>query len=254
MRLPQSPATPFLRRTLVLIPALDEEACVGKTVRAWRDLGAGRVRVVDNGSRDATSARALGAGAEVVSEPRRGYGAAAWAGLQNWPDGFDWVLFSSADGSDRLSAAEVLEWQRAVDAGADMVLGDRTAGGAGLGWVQRFGNWACCVAIARGWHHRFRDLASLRLVRIGMLGRLGLVDRGFGWNLEMQVRAVEHRLQMVELPVVHFPREGGRTKISGSVRGTLRAGLGILRMLGHLWMLRQAQGAPIVDASAAESR
>jgi glycosyltransferase involved in cell wall biosynthesis len=243
----------FLAQTLVLIPALNESACVAETVRAWLDLGAAQVRVVDNGSDDGTAAVAVAAGAEAVFEPVRGYGAAAWRGLQDWPPQCSWVLFSSADGSDRLPASETPAWQRAVDRGADLVLGDRTAladARAQLKPAQRLGNWLCCLAIARGWGRRFRDLASLRLVRRAALDSMQLEDRGFGWNLEMQVRALELGLRLVELPVPYFPRLAGTSKISGSVGGTIQAGGAILRMLGHLWRLRRGREARMVHAFA----
>lgn len=237
----EGPIAPFLRGTLVLIPALNEAGCVSETVRRWLALGVARVRVVDNGSTDETARLASAAGAEVRHEPRRGYGAAAWRGLQEWPADCQWVLFSSADGSDQLSTFEVEAWQRAVDGGADVVLGDRTTLPSARGQLkptQRFGNWLCCAAIARGWGGDFRDMASLRLVRRAALERMQLRDRGFGWNAEMQVRALELGLRVAELPVNYFPRRAGKSKISGSLPGTLRAGVGILRMLAQLWQLR----------------
>jgi glycosyltransferase involved in cell wall biosynthesis len=234
--------SPFLRQTLVLVPALNEAACVADTVRMWLALGVARVRVVDNGSRDDTAHIAADAGAEVLREPHRGYGAAAWRGLQNLPRECDWVLFSSADGSDQLPRCEAVAWQSAVDSGADLVLGDRTtrpSARAQLKLTQRLGNWLCCVVLSRGWGRRFRDMASLRLVRRSALERMQLRDRGFGWNVEMQVRAIELGLAIVELPVDYLPRRAGESKISGSLMGTLRAGRGILKMLVHLWRLRR---------------
>jgi glycosyltransferase involved in cell wall biosynthesis len=230
-----------MRQTLVLIPALNEAPCIAETIHDWFALGVSRVRVVDNGSTDDTARIAVQAGAEVLHEPCRGYGAAAWRGLRDWPSDCVWVLFSSADGSDGLAALETEAWQRAVDSGADMVLGDRTAlisARCHLKPTQRFGNWLCCAAISRGWGRRFRDMASLRLVRYAALERMRLCDRGFGWNVEMQVRALELGLRMVELPVNYFPRRAGHSKISGSLSGTVRAGAAILKMLFHLWRLR----------------
>jgi glycosyltransferase involved in cell wall biosynthesis len=133
----------FMSETVVVIPALNEAGCVAATVESWLALGAAHVRVVDNGSTDATGAIAQRAGAEVLTEPRRGYGAAAWRGLQNWPAGMKWVLFSSADGSDRLLEDEAPAWQEAVDSGAQLIVGDRItlpASRAHLNWTQRFGN------------------------------------------------------------------------------------------------------------------
>lgn len=177
----------------------------------------------------------------MLTEARRGYGAAAWRGLQDWPDACEWVLFSSADGSDRLSVGETGSWLAAVEGGADLVIGDRVslpASRAELKWTQRFGNRVTCEAIRFGWGRRFRDMGSLRLARREGLVSLGLADRGFGWNVEMQVRAMEAAWKIVELPVTYHPRQSGESKISGSWAGTLRAGHGIVRMLALLWMLR----------------
>lgn len=236
----------FLPSTIVLIPALNEAPCIAATVQRWHALGAGRVRVVDNGSTDATSSLAHAAGAEVVSEPCRGYGAAAWCGLQNWPSDSDWVLFSSADGSDRLTPDDLPAWQGAVDAGADLVLGERTSLAAGcrhLKAVQRFGNWLTCGVIAAGWGRRFRDMASLRLVRHSALLAAQMQDRAFGWNVEMQVKAIKLGWRITELPVVYHPREAGQSKISGSLQGTMRAGFGILRTLTMVWRLHRSRRA-----------
>ena len=233
----------FLERALVLVPALNEARSITQTVQIWQRLEPARVRVVDNGSTDSTAAYASAAGAEVIHEPRRGYGAAAWRGLQDWPSHCEWALFSSADGSDRLTSGEVAVWQAAVDGGADLVIGDRTALDSSrrhLKLTQRFGNWVCVVAIAAGWGRRFRDMGSLRLVPREALDRMELKDRGFGWNVEMQVRALQLGLKIVELPVGYYARSAGESKISGSFKGTVRAGCGILRMLLHLYRLKRA--------------
>ena len=124
---PVSAMQGFPARTAVVIPALNEAGCVGDTVRRWLALGVHGVRVVDNGSTDATASNARAAGAEVLTEARRGYGAAAWRGLQDWPAGSEWVLFSSADGSDRLSAGDAGAWLAAVEGGADLIIGDRVS-------------------------------------------------------------------------------------------------------------------------------
>ena len=121
----RTPNESFLSHTAVIIPALNEAPCVAGTVIYWRARGAAVVRVVDNGSTDETGTRARGAGAEVIHEPRRGYGAAAWTGTRALPAGIEWILFSSADGSDRLDDAEQAAFQAAIDRGADLVLGER---------------------------------------------------------------------------------------------------------------------------------
>ena len=246
-------AARFLRQTLVVIPALNEAESVAETVRSWLALGVGGVRVVDNGSIDDTTGRSAEAGAEIMHEPACGYGAAAWRGLQDWPSECDWVLFSSADGSDWLSSTQAVSWQHAVDSGAELVLGNRTAltcARKSLKLTQRFGNWLCCVAIERGWGWRFRDIGSLRLVRRAVFEPMQLRDRSFGWNVEMQVRALEVGLRVVELPVNYFPRRAGESKISGSLIGTVRAGSSILGMLAHLWRLRCKRDATLADGLA----
>ncbi len=237
-----SEAAPFLARTLVIIPALNEALCIADTINYWLRRGAAAVRVADNGSTDDTAKLAAEAGAEVVREPRRGYGAACWTGLQNFPERLDWILFSSADGSDQLSIGEAAAWQSAVDAGADLVMGDRFSALESrqhLKPVQRFGNRLCCALILIGWRTRFRDMASLRLLRKSAFDGMALEDRGFGWNIEMQVRAVELGLRWAELPVAYHPRAAGESKISGSFRGTLRAARGMMAMTASLWLRKQ---------------
>lgn len=238
-----SQSSSFLGQTVVVIPALNEAACIAETVRAWQQLGAGRVRVVDNGSHDATAAVAMDSGAEVLLEVRRGYGAAAWHGLQMWRPGLPWVLFSAADGSDRLAPEELPAWQAAIDAGAHLVVGNRVISPesrVSLGTFQRLGNQITCAAIRLGWRRHFNDMGSLRLARRDDLAALGLRDRGFGWNVEMQIKALERHWNIVELPVQYHPRTAGESKISGNFSGTVRAANGILRMLWLLWRLRRA--------------
>ena len=238
---PAAAAANFLSRTVVIIPALNETLCVAGTVAYWRSRSAGLVRVVDNGSTDDTAASARAAGAEVLREPRRGYGAAAWTGTRDLPPEIEWIVFSSADGSDRLDDTERAAFQTAIDRGADLVLGERVSHAASrtrLTPTQRFGNALCCALIALGWGRRFRDMASLRAIRRSAFERLRLADRAFGWNVEMQVRAVEHGLRIAEAPVCFHPRVAGESKISGNLSGIVRAGWGILAMVGKLYASR----------------
>ncbi len=239
---PWPPARTFLGRTMVLIPALNEAETVRETIQFWREMGAGMVRVVDNGSTDQTAEIAEAAGADLLKEPKRGYGAACWTALQKIPAGIDWILFSSADGSDRLDAQEAEQWGREIANGTDFILGDRFSRREArehLKWIQRFGNRLCCWLIYIGWGKRFNDMASLRLIRANVLRGLDLKDRGFGWNIEMQVRAIECGVRIAELPVGYFPRAAGRSKISGSVRGTIRASWGMMKMIAYLWRTKR---------------
>lgn len=240
------PAAAFLTRAAVVIPALNEAPCIAATVHYWRGRGAALVRVVDNGSTDATTALALAAGAEVRLEARRGYGAAAWAGTRALPAAIEWILFSSADGSDRLDEAAAAAFQGAVAGGAALVLGERVThltSRRRLTLAQRGGNALGCALIALGWGRRFRDLASLRAIRADALARLALADRAFGWNVEMQVRALEQGLRIAEVPVEYHARAAGESKISGRLTGIGRAGWGILTTILRLWLTRNPPAA-----------
>ena len=232
----------LMETTLVLIPALDEAESIGPTIQRWQTLRVGRVRVVDNGSSDGTAKVAAGHGAEVLHEAKRGYGAAAWRGLQELPPTMEWVLFSSGDGSDRLTEKDLEAWEQCAAAGYDLIIGDRVTPAPSrehLKSIQSFGNSLCCHLIRLGWGRRFKDMGSLRLVRLSALDTLQLKDRSFGWNIEMQVRAIEHGLRIIELPVSYHPRTAGRSKISGSFLGTCRAGASILSMTARLWLTRR---------------
>ncbi len=223
----------------VIIPALDEAETIGGVVSALRAQGLTRIRVVDNGSSDATAQVAREAGAEVLAEPRRGYGQACWTGYQQLDKAVEWVLFADADGSDDLR--DVARLIAAARDGADFVLGDRRArpeGRAVMTPVQHFGNGLATTLMRLGWGQRYGDLGPLRLIRRAVLERIGMRDRGFGWTIEMQVRAAEEGARIVELPVGYKRRGGGRSKISGTVRGSIAAGTIILSTLATLWWRR----------------
>jgi glycosyltransferase involved in cell wall biosynthesis len=134
---------------MVLVPALNEAASVAHVVSFWKQLGARTVRVVDNGSIDGTGQVARAAGADVVPESKRGYGAAAWRGLQETPESVEWILFSSADGSDRLTPEDLSVWQRHVDQGFELILGDRiSTKTARVHWLRRHRRQA--ISVHRG--------------------------------------------------------------------------------------------------------
>ena len=167
-------------RVQVVIPAFNEEETVGVVVQNLRALGLNRVRVVDNGSDDATASRALAAGAEVIHEPRRGYGQACFTGLQNLPVDVEWILFCDADGSDDLA-----DWPRLAVAAAqaDFVIGNRRATAEGRSMLtptQNFGNAFACSLLHMGWWMRQHDLGPFRLIRRSALDQIGMEDRGFG--------------------------------------------------------------------------
>jgi len=225
-------------KTLAVIPARDEEGSVGAVVAGLLSAGVRTVRVVDNGSSDRTAAIASIAGAEVLQEPVAGYGRACWRGLQDLPGWAEWILFCDADGSDDLGELPAFF---AATREADFVLGARQPlpdGRSALTTVQRFGNALSTTLIRTGWGFRYRDLGPFRLIRRRALEEIRMRDRSWGWTLEMQVRAIENKLRIIELPVTALPRRAGRSKISGSTTGSLRAGLVILSMLIRLYARR----------------
>lgn len=239
---------------LVIIPVLNEEATIAQVLQSLQSIGLSHIRVVDNGSRDRSAEVALKAGAEVLHEPIAGYGRACWRGLQALPEFSQWILFCDGDGSDdvsalnhfwsfcHLSSSAVSSEQHSQY--CDLILGDRTATAAGraaLTPVQRFGNALATTLIWLGWGYRYRDLGPLRLIHRAALDQIQMQDRGFGWTVEMQVRAIECGLRICELPVRYHRRQGGRSKISGTIRGSIRAGIVILATLGRLYRRRWLQ-------------
>lgn len=213
----------------MIIPALDEEASIG---RVLGDLPAGLVDeciVVDNGSRDRTAAVARAYGASVVREAERGYGAACLAGLEALDPDCEVVVFLDADYSDHPEELSRILGP-ILDGTADFVLGTRTLerrARAALTPLQRWGNWLTTTLVWWRFGHRYTDLGPFRAIRRDALLALRMRDRTFGWTIEMQIRAVRRGLRVVEVPVRYRPRIGV-SKISGTLSGSVRAGTKIL--------------------------
>lgn len=211
----------------VVIPALDEESAIGRVldaVPAWVD----DTVVVDNGSTDATAGVARAHGARVVCERRRGYGTACRTGVEALVT-VDVVVFVDGDFSDPPDQMARLV-DPIVEDRADFVLGARVSSGSGshpMSRLQRAGNALACVLVNVIWRARYVDLGPFRAIRRSALDTLGLRDRNFGWTVEMQIQAVRRGLRIEEVRTDHR-RRIGRSKISGTVRGALGAGVKIL--------------------------
>lgn len=218
----------------VLIPALNEEEALPAVLEGLRATRADRVVVVDNGSTDGTAEVARRGGAEVVSEPKRGYGAACLAGIARLAEGTppDVVVFMDGDQSDDPAALEIL--LAPIDSGrAEFVIGIRTSEGrqSAVPVHARLGNSLVAGGAALLHGLRFRDLGPFRAIRFDVLQALAMDDENWGWTLQMQLRAHRMGVSTVEVPVPHRPRAGGRSKVSGSVIGSVRAGAKMLLTL-----------------------
>jgi glycosyltransferase involved in cell wall biosynthesis len=211
-----------LRGVTVVLPALDEAAALPVALASFPpgvDL-----LVVDNGSSDDTAAVAAAVGARVVAEPRRGFGAACWAGVLASPAA-EVLAFADADGS--FDGADLAAVAGPVLGGqADLVVGSRTTGAREPGAMTAFSvaaNRALGLACRLLFGIPLSDLGPFRAIHRDTLLALGVRDRGQGWPLEMIGRAGQAGLCVVEVPVRYRPRAGGASKVSGSLRGSLRA-------------------------------
>jgi glycosyltransferase involved in cell wall biosynthesis len=218
-------------RIAVLIPALNEEASLPYVLTDVPKDVVEEVVVVDNGSSDRTAEIARAQGATVLSEPRRGYGSACLAGIEylkaRRPDV---VVFLDADYSDYPDELPAVIQPILTDT-YDFVLGSRTQGQVEPGallFQARFGNALATALIRWLYGFRYSDLGPFRAIRFPALLNLGMVDRTYGWNVEMQIKAVRQGLRIAEVPVRYRKRAGGESKVSGTLRGTLLAGYKIL--------------------------
>ncbi len=214
----------------LIIPALNEEPVIGRTLACVPRTLFSSIIVADNGSTDRTAELARAAGATVVSEPERGYGAACLRALAAVPEGVEAVVFLQADCSEDPREADRL-LAPILDGRADLVIGSRTLGGAEPGSLlphQVFGNWLATTLIRWIYGFRYTDLGPFRAIRLEALRRLDMRDRNYGWTVEMQVRALQHGLRILEIPVSYRPRAAGENKVSGNLAASVRAGIKIL--------------------------
>ncbi len=210
-----------------IIPALNEEKSIGDVVKSMPPWFR-QIIVVDNGSSDATAAVAAAAGAHVVSEPIKGYGAACLAGIAAVA-ACDIVVFLDADGADTPTESYFLV-SPIVEGAADLVIGARIGDKIDRGALtlpQRIGNAFAGWLIGAFWGVRVRDLGPFRAIRWETLQDLRMTDRAYGWTAQMQARAARLQVRMIEKPV-SYRRRIGKSKISGTVRGVILAGLGII--------------------------
>jgi glycosyltransferase involved in cell wall biosynthesis len=230
----------------LIIPALNEAESIGLVLNRVPTGLFSQVIVADNGSDDGTSEVAQAGGAQVVREPRRGYGQACLAGLAHLTPQIGAVAFLDADLSD--DPAELERLVRTFEVGEwDLVIGSRVLGSpepGSLTFLQRFGNWLTTLLIRKIWHVSFTDLGPMRILRRQALDRLNLQDGDFGWNVEMQAKSAQYKLRVTEVPVKYYPRRFGSSKISGTIWGSMCAGAKILLTVYRCWQAGQDQPQP----------
>lgn len=223
----------------VIIPALNEEHAIGHVLTDLPKELIYQIIVVDNGSNDNTAKVAQNLGAEVVFEPKRGYGAACLKGLTKLNSEVDIVVFLDGDYSDYPKDLSLLI-EPILTNSADLVIGSRTLGQQQIGALtsqQIFGNWLATRLIKIIWGFDYSDLGPFRAIRATSLQLLKMTDSNFGWTVEMQIKALKHQLKVKEV-AVRYKKRLGQSKISGTFTGSVKAGVKILYLIAKYGLAR----------------
>ena len=220
------------KKIAVIIPALNEEKSLPKVINEIPEF-VDKIIVVDNNSQDNSAKVASEAGAIVLHEPLRGYGAACLKGLMS-VDTSDIIVFLDGDYSDYPNEMTTLV-DPIIDKDIDLVIGSRTIGKQLAGALtpqQKLGNALACRLMHLFWKATYTDLGPFRAIKSEALNRLEMSDKNYGWTIEMQIKAAIHRLKIMEVPV-RYRRRIGTSKISGTLSGTLLASIKILSVIGR---------------------
>jgi len=214
----------------VIIPAYNEQNSVGRVIKDIPPNLVSEVIVVNNASTDETRLEAEKAGATVLDEIKQGYGFACLKGLRYLSDqNPDLVVFIDADYSDHPEEMTQLV-EPILNNKADMVIGSRALGNREAGsmtFPQLFGNWLATRLLKVFYGIQFTDLGPFRAIRYSSLVDLDMKDTTYGWTVEMQLKAAKMKLKCLEIPVTYRKRIG-KSKISGTIKGTVLAGYKIL--------------------------
>jgi glycosyltransferase involved in cell wall biosynthesis len=220
-------------KVAVVIPALNEAGHIAALVQETLLQAVDWVIVVDNGSTDETGALARQAGAQVVYEPRRGYGSACLAGSTSALNlGAEVIVY--LDGDYSALPTELPRLLTPLQAGrADLVLGSRVLGQIASGAMpshQRVGNQVFATLVRLLYSVRLTDAGPYRAIRATLLHELNLQESTFGWPTEMTVKAAKRKARIVEVPISWHSRRTGVSKVGGTLRGSLLASYHILRI------------------------
>ena len=216
-------------RVALVIPTFNEEEAIGSVLAAVPLSAIDEIIVADSSSTDRTVEKAEAGGARVVTLIERGYGRACRAGADAASD-CDIIVFLDGDGSDCPELIPLLV-QPVIENRYDLVIGSRTRGPRERGSMtlhQLLAGRVIGAAVRWLYGVGYTDMCPFRAIRRDALLRLGMREETYGWNLEMQMRAARAGLQILELPVPHRRRAGGASKVSGNLRGTLKASWRIL--------------------------
>lgn len=218
--------------TDVIIPVYNEADSIAKVIFEIPKKSVRHIIVCDNGSTDNTSAVARDAGAIVVHQPIKGYGNACLKGMEyiaSLDRKPDIVVFLDGDYSDY--PEEIPQLIRPItEKDDDMVIGSRALGVMESGAMmpqQIFGNWLATTLIKKIYNYHFTDLGPFRAIKYDQLLAMEMTDKTFGWTVEMQVKAAKMKLKTSEIPV-RYRKRIGKSKVSGTIKGTILAGYKIL--------------------------
>jgi len=216
----------------VIIPAYNEAQSLPKVLKDLpRDI-LQDIIVVDNASTDKTAFIAEQAGCRVVTENKRGYGRACLKGIAALDPQTQIVVFIDGDYSDHAEQLDRII-KPIVDNGYDFVIGSRALGTREPGAMTPqafYGNKLACFLMKFFWKVSFTDLGPFRAIKYSALKQLNMCDQDFGWTIEMQIKAIQKRLKITEVPV-DYRKRIGKSKISGTAKGTILAGEKILRTI-----------------------
>ena len=224
-----------MKKAVVIIPALNEERSIGKVIGDIPRNLVAEIVVVNNGSTDSTASVASGCGATVIDEERRGYGQACLAGMNYIKNSSylpDIIVFLDADYSDYPQEMKDLI-SPIAEGGYDLVIGSRTIGERQKGALlpqALMGNYVATGLIKLLYRVDFTDLGPFRAIRYDKLLSLGMRDKTFGWTVEMQVKAAKKGFRCTEVPVSYRKRIG-TSKITGTITGSVMAGVKIIWMI-----------------------
>jgi len=220
----------------VVIPTFNEAESIGAVVAELPRDSVDRIIVADGGSTDGTPEFARNAGAEVVAVGR-GYGLACLTAART-AESADVIVFMDGDGAD--NPAEIAALVAPIRAGAyDFVIASRARGErepGSMAWHQILAGLLAGQLTKLLYGVRYTDMCAFRAIRRDTLLALGMREMTYGWNLEMQMRVARAGLRVLELPVGYRRRIGGQSKVAGSVRGSVKAGLKIMSTFARVAM------------------